>query len=118
MIARLRGIPDLVKSVLPEVAAECHAVIAENVAAQVGPDGTPWTPGAKGEPVLKNAAAAVTAKAIGNVVLLRVDGPEARHHLGIARGRIKRPIIPTGKIPQAMTEAIKRVLLRRLEVGK
>ncbi len=118
MIARLKGIPDLVKSVLPECAAECHAVIAENVAAQVGPDGEPWPPGKDGRPVLANAAAAVTAQAIGTVILLRVSGPEARHHLGIGKGRVQRRIIPTRKVPQAMTKALSRVISRHLEAGK
>ena len=118
MIARLQGIPDLVQSVLPECAAECHAVIAENVAAQVGPDGEAWAPGNDGKPVLQNAAAAVTALAIGNVILLRVSGPEAKHHLGIAKGKVQRRIIPTRKAPQAMTKAIERVIMRRLAAPK
>ncbi len=118
MIAQLRAIPDLVEKVLPEVAAECHKVIAENVAAQRGPDGTPWPKGKDGHPVLVNAADAVTASAIGNVILIRVSGPEARHHLGIAKGKVKREIIPTRKIPKPMVEAMKRVINRRLEAGK
>jgi hypothetical protein len=117
MIARLRAIPDLVTAALAECAAECHAVIAENIAAQRAPDGTPWQPGAKG-PVLVDAAAAVTARAIGNTILIRVSGIEAKHHFGFVRGKIARPIIPTRKAPQPMTKAIERVIMRRLVAGK
>ncbi len=118
MIAQLRGIPDLVEKILPEVADECHAVIADNIAAQVGPDGTRWPMSKNLEPVLVNAAQAVTASAIGNVILIRVTGPEARHHLGIAKGKVKREIIPTRKIPKPMVEAMQRVINRHLEAGK
>lgn len=117
MIAQLRKLPELVESVLPEVAVECKTVIAENIAAQRGPDGTPWQPGARGQPVLQNAAAAITAQAIGNVVLITVSGVEAKHHLGRVRGRIKRPIIPSGRLPQPMAEAIARVVKRKLDTG-
>jgi hypothetical protein len=118
MIARLRGIPDLVKSALPECAAECKAIIAENVAAQRGPDGAAWQPGAKGQPILKDAAGAVSAQAIGNAIVISLSGINAKHHLGAVRGGIARPIIPTRKAPQAMTKAIERVLVRRLQAGK
>ena len=118
MIAHLRAIPDLVQSALPECAAECKAVIAENIAAQRGPDGTPWQPGAKGQPVLEDAVSAVEAIATGNTILIRVSGIEAKHHFGFVRGKIARPIIPTRKAPQPMTKAIERVIMRRLAAGK
>lgn len=47
---------------------------------------------AKGERVVVNAAEAVTVKAIGNVVVVRVDGPEVIHHF---KGR---PLLPLGNV--------------------
>jgi len=117
LIARLRNLPRIVEDVLPEAATELAKIIAGNIAAQRGPDGVPW-PAPKDpetKAVLLNAMKSVTVSAIGRVLLTRVDGPEARHHLGIAKGKVKREIIPTKKIPTPMVEALRRVLLRKLD---
>src|SRR5690242_21841644 len=105
MIRKLRALPRVVEDALPEAAKELEKVIAGNVAAQRGPDGKPWQKAKDGAPVLLEAMKNVTVRAIGRVLLARVVGPEARHHLGIARGRVKREIIPTKQAPAPMNEA-------------
>lgn len=119
MIAKLRDVPKLVEEALPEVADEIKEEIGKNIVAQRGPDGVPWTAPKDPETktVLQNALKAVTSKAIGRVITVMITGPEARHHLGIAKGRIKREIIPTKKLPHTFVNAIERVVGRRLKEG-
>lgn len=116
MIRRLRALPRVVEEALPEAAPELEKVIAGNIAAQRGPDGAAWPPPKDGDTkdVLRNAMKSVTVRAIGRVLLARVGGIEAKHHLGAVKGRVRRPILPSGKAPQPMIEALKRVIFRRL----
>lgn len=116
MIRRLRALPRVVEEALPEAATELEKVIAGNIAAQRGPDGKAWEKPKDPETkdVLRNAMKSVTVRAIGRVLLARVVGVEAKHHLGIVKGRVKREIIPTGRAPQPMIEALRRVIFRRL----
>lgn len=116
MIVRLRALPKIVEEALPAVAREVEQIIAGNIDAQRGPDGVPWPrPADRTESiVLRNAMKSISVKAIGNVILARVSGPEARHHLGIAKGRTTRPLIPTKKLPQPFVEAMRRVIERRV----
>jgi hypothetical protein len=117
MIRRLRALPRAVDEALPEAAKELEQIIAGNIAAQRGPDGEKWAPAKDPETtaVLRNAMKNVTVRAIGRVLLARVVGPEARHHLGLIKGRVMRRIIPTAKVPKAMADALRRVVERRLK---
>lgn len=117
MVAKLRSITPRVREALPEVAKEVRAVLVANIAAQRGPDGTPWPKTQDGKPALVNAGANLTAQVVGGTILVTLDGPEARHHLGIARGRVRRPILPSKGIPGPVVEAIGRVLGRKLGEG-
>lgn len=114
IIARLRRLPKIVEEVAPELAKELKSAIASNVAAQRGPDGKKWAPGKDGQDLLQNAMASVDVIAVGNVIVATVRGPTARHHLGIAKGRVKREVIPTKKIPAPFIEAAKRILARKI----
>ena len=117
MIARLRGLGATTREAVPEVADECKTVLAGNIAAQRGPDGEAWPKSKDGAPVLVNAAKELTAQAVNGAVLITLRGPEARHHLGIAKGRVQRRILPSKGIPAPMSEAIRRVLFRKLDAG-
>lgn len=115
MLAKLRTLPGMVERSAPDVAKALDGEIRRNIAAGTGPDGTPWKPTKHGRKPLQNAGSALTTKAIGTVVLARIDGPEARHHRGAVRGSSKanwlaRPILPSGKIPKPVTTAIHSVL--------
>ena len=115
MIAKLGALPGMVGRAAPAVAEAFDAELQRNIAAGVGPDGTPWRATKDGREPLVNAGDALSVKAVGNVVLARLDGIEARHHLGAIRGSSKsnwlaRPILPNAKIPKPVTTAIAAVL--------
>lgn len=117
MSAKLRAVSGMVARSAPEVALALEGELQRNIAAGVGPDGKPWKPTADGRAPLANAAAALSVKAHGTVVLATLDGVEARHHLGVVRGSSKerwlaRPILPNAKIPAPVTRAIHSALER------
>lgn len=97
----------------PLVAVELEKEIRANIAAGRDPDGAPWAKTQAGAVPLRNAGKALTVKAMGSVVLAKLVGPEARHHLGTAAGKIRRQILPTKRVPRSMTLAIKRVLAKK-----
>lgn len=110
-IERLRKLGKVfVSGSAPIVAKAIDKEIAKQIDASEGPDGKPWKPTKAGTAPLQNASEAVTVKAIGKVVLVKVVDVEARHHLGAVKGKVKREIIPTGAIPTPITRAITRVL--------
>lgn len=112
-IRRLRELENLVPDAAPAVANTLDKEIRHQIARGVGPDGQRWKPTKKGERPLQNAAKALTVRPVGNVVLATLEGPEALHHLGRARGGVRREILPTGKIPEPMTKAITKVIEER-----
>jgi hypothetical protein len=114
-IAKLRGLSNLAPRIAPEVARELERELRENVAAGRGPDGKPWEPTKDGRRPLKNAARQVSASAVGTVIIARVDGIEARHHVGAVRGGTARPMIPTGSIPDPVSRAIEAVATRAFD---
>jgi hypothetical protein len=103
----------LVKDAAPAVAKATEAHMQEQIAAGQGPDGKAWQLTAEGKRPLRNAGAAVTVRAIGTVILVRLTGPEVKHHRGIARGRIRRQVIPTRKDFGPIARAIRTVLGER-----
>lgn len=120
MIAKLRSLRGMVERSAPEVAEALDSEIKKNITAGVAPDGTPWKPKKDGGKPLQNAGKAVTTKAVGTVVLSRVDGVEARHHLGAVKGSSKanwlaRPILPSRRIPKPVTTAIHKILISEFE---
>jgi hypothetical protein len=112
-IRRLRSVQGLAKDAAPFVADALKEEIDAQIARGQGPDGRPWVRTDEGRAPLKNAAKAVTVKALGATIVARVEGPEAYHHRGQTRGNIVRPIIPTGRLTAPFTRAIKRVLAER-----
>jgi hypothetical protein len=121
-IARLRSLPHLARDSAPAVARAVEAEIVRQIGRGVGPDGKAWAPTEDGNRPLQNAAKALTVRALGTTIICRLDGPEARHHLGFVRGGKVRQILPTGKIPDPMTRAIRSVVERKflehMEVGR
>lgn len=85
----------------PDMAREVASIMQSEVAASVAQgrsiDGVAWAPKKDGGKPLANAAAHVTAKAIGNVAIITLRGVEVFHHYGA--GRVpRRPILPSGGI--------------------
>lgn len=117
MVAKLRAMRGMVTRSAPGVAQALDAELRRNITAGVGPDGTPWKPTLDGRTPLANAGKALSTRAVGTVVLAKLEGVEARHHLGAIRGSSKarwlaRPILPNRKIPAPVDGAIRTVLQR------
>lgn len=113
MSAKLRALPGMVERAAPAVASALDAHLRRTIAAGTSADGTPWTPTKDGRRPLQNAAKALTTRAVGTIVLARLEGVEARHHKGEVRGAekgLKRRILPVGKIPQPVVGAMHGIL--------
>jgi len=106
-----------VREALPEISRELRTVLLENIAAQRGPDGRPWPATQDGRQALKNAGEDLTVQVVNNTILATLTGIPARHHTGAARGKVRRPILPTKGIPAPVVEAIGRVVRRKLGGG-
>lgn len=113
-IARLRALPKaMTQDAAPAVAVELERELVAQIGRAEGPDGKPWPLTKGGGRALQGAARDLTVRAIGDVVLARLDGVHARHHLGAVRGAVRRPILPSGRLPDPMTRAVKHVLEQR-----
>jgi hypothetical protein len=112
-IDRLNQLGDLPAEVAKDVAPALDAEIRKNISAGVDPEGKPWLPTKDGKKPLANAGAALSVKAISSVVQAKLVGHVALHHLGAAKGNIRRQILPSSRLPQPMTAAIKAVAAKR-----
>lgn len=117
IIARIRQIPELARRAAPDVALAIEAELERNIAAGTSPEGVPWAPTKAGGKPLTKAANAIAVVAVGATILVKLTGPEARHHLGNARGRITRQIIPTDAIPQPMADKVREVITKHFEAA-
>ena len=120
-IARLRKLKSFVTRVAAKVATAAREEILAGVAQATGPDGKPWLPTEDGHKPLQNAGKALSAKAVGTVVLVELEGVEARPDRGKVRGGTRRPSLPTAGLPDSMARAIEKVvndeLARELDGG-
>lgn len=112
-IRRLRSVDGLAQDAAPHVATALKEELDAQIARGQGPDGTPWVKRDDGGRPLRNAAEATTVTAVGSVIVARVTGHHAFHHRGQTRGNVVRQILPSGKLTQPFTRAIKRVLDER-----
>jgi hypothetical protein len=113
MVKRIREIGLIPERVAPAIAIELDRELRRQIAAGEAPDGSKWPLTKKGEKPLQNAAAGLTVRALGSRIVARLTGPAVRHHLGIARGRIKRQVLPSTKLPERVIAAIRRVVEER-----
>jgi hypothetical protein len=113
MIATVRAIPRLCVTAAPEVADAVRTELARTIAAGTSPEGKRWEPRKHdgGRP-LENAAAAVHVGAVGSTIYVRLIGPEARHHLGHARGGTVRQVIPVDRLSSELASVVRDVLAR------
>jgi hypothetical protein len=109
-IAQLNELGELPARSAPKIAVALKREIEANVARQVGPDGKPWPATEAGTPALKNVGSHLRVVAVGSVVIAELEGHYARHHLGAVRGKRKRQILPSGKLTEPMTRAVKSVV--------
>ncbi len=114
-IARLRQLPGLVQRAAPEIARAVELELRLQIGAGVDPSGKALVRTAEGKQPLRGAAAALEVHVVGTVVVCSLTGVEARHHLGWVKGGIRRQILPTGRIPDPMTRAIRKVCVKHFE---
>jgi hypothetical protein len=118
----LRMSEHLDEDVAKDVRGELESTIAGNIAAQRDPYGHAWQPAKDDLPLLVNAAKAVSVTRSGTTIAMTVTGPEARHHIGNARGYhggsaklggFRRTLIPFKSLPGPFIAVIRKVLQRR-----
>lgn len=107
-ISRIRYLSELGQRSAPSVAKALERELGAQIAAGVDPNGKPLQPTKEGKTPLTGAAKALRVRPIGSVVLATLEGPEALHHQGRARGGVRRQILPTGgAIPPTVERAVK-----------
>lgn len=114
-ILKLRGLGDLTKEIAPDVAAEFRSQLEAQIAAGTDSNGTQWQLTKDGKQPLRNAAKALRVSSQGSVVTAQLTGPEALHHLGKAKGHVRRQILPSKRLPKKLIEAIKAVVAKRMK---
>lgn len=108
-VRKLRALGGTPKAIAPLLSTELRPVVDAQISAGQDPYGNAWPLTQAGAKALQNAAAYVTLRAVGTVVLATVIGPPAMHHLGKAAGRITRRIIPLKKIPGSWSKVARAV---------
>src|SRR5262245_33325304 len=111
MIATVAKLPELARTAAPDVADAVRSELERTIAAGTTPDGKPWDRTEDGQQPLQHAAKALRVVAVGTTIYVRLTGPEARHHLGRARGGKVRQVIPVGKIPERMGDSVRNALV-------
>ncbi len=115
-IARLEHLPqELVAATVPEAARALHTDITAHVAAAESPDGAAWQPKQDGGAPLVGADQDVSVDVVGTVVLVKLKGKFVRHHKGTARGGIRRQVIPTRNVPDAVARAIGKAMTKHFQ---
>jgi hypothetical protein len=117
-IRRLRAMPEALKQgALPEVAQALDEDIHEQAGAGRAPDGSTWQPKQDGGQPLVGVENDVDVSVVGSVVLVKLTGKFVRHHRGMARGGIRRQVIPTRKVPDAVVRAISKALAKSFQAS-
>lgn len=108
---------EAIEAIVPELGYVIEAELKRTANAGTTPDGEQWKPTIEGNPPLANAARAIAVVSEGNKVYVTIRGPEARHHLGAGRGRVKREIIYTSEndLPETLLERMRAVVARVFE---
>jgi hypothetical protein len=112
MIERLRSLGD-VEQFAPDVAKELRSQILKGAENEQGPDGSAWPATADGHQPLQNAAQHLRVTAVGSRIVARLSGHYVNQSIGWTRGGKARPIMPTRRLSQPMSEAIKAVIRKR-----
>lgn len=100
---------------LDAVAAEAKKQILDDARKQIGPDGLAWAKTKDGRQALRNLERELVVRVVRGAVVVRLSGHYARHHLGAVRGAKRRQMIPTGKFPDQMIEAVRAVVQREFD---
>lgn len=123
MIDRLRTLagPKVGERVAARAAPRVDAAIKKTARAGTTPDGRPWKPKKDGGRPLVHAADHIQTRALGNIVVTTLTGPDAFHQKGLG-GKPTRPIIPdAGTVPKGIKDAALEAaaeVVRELAEGK
>jgi hypothetical protein len=110
-IEKCATLPDaIIKKAPPAIAKELESDIKRTADAGQAPDGTAWQPTLEGKRPLKSAASDVSVRTSGTTIIASLTGNAVKHHKGTARGRIRRQVLPTRKIPDAVVRAMRKVM--------
>ena len=108
MIASCRAAGRLATDAAPEVARNVESSLKATAAAGTTPDGTAWASRKRdGGRAMADADKAVSARAIGTVILIKLTGPEVFHHYGSPPGKPPRQVIPVGSMPAKLGNAVR-----------
>lgn len=113
-LERLRRIPEALEAARPKLVAVIKRHLTQANAAGLTPDGKPYQRTQDGHVPLRHGAKSLRVKAAGSLLIARVQGIEALHSLGEARGEIQRSMLPLGPIPPAMGAELSRVVMDHL----
>lgn len=108
---RIGNLASVVDRAKPRLVRALEVVIARQVASGADPYGKAWKKTKQGQQPLRGAASAVDVRATGNVLTVTVTRHHARHHLGAVRGKVRRRILPSKKLPNPYAAAVRRVLV-------
>ena len=114
-IAALRKLAKLPEDVAAAIRDQLEIELKRTANAGQSPEGTAWPKNEDGSKSLAKAANELVVTVVGTTVLARVSCPYNLHHLGVARGRRVREILPTGDtLPIPVAKAVERVLRARI----
>lgn len=108
-IDNLRSINSLVDAAAEELAPVVKQQLVDNYTKGQSPYGDPWPATIDGHQPLKNAASNVRVSAIGNTIVVSIDGRYVFHNYGA--GSPKRTLLPEGGLPARMGDAIRMGLV-------
>lgn len=114
--AMLRLVADgaLSDAAVADVATAVDKFVKGTIAAGTDSYGVPWQPKKDGTPFRFVKTSDVVTGSIGRTIITRIKTREAvLHHYGFARGGVKRPILPIGKLPPKLISAIRTAAVNR-----
>ncbi len=91
-INKLRDVGSMGGKVAPVVAEALEAALVGTIAVGVTPAGEPWKPTLKGAKA--DLGSKLTVTPAGTAVVVQLGGKSHLHNIGIARGKIRRQVIP------------------------
>lgn len=109
-IAKIHALGELPRAVGPKVAAAVERETLAQIARGTDPTGKPWPLTRDGERPLQHAGSALSVSFIGGAVVMSLEGPEALHGTGKARGHVLRRILPRGGLPAPLSRVISETI--------
>lgn len=115
-IRNLRSAKGLMKAAAQELAPVVEQKLKATISAGKTPLGTPWPAKNDGSRTLVNASDALSVETTGTVILIKLTGHYVLHHFGMARGHVRRQMIPYSSGDLALFSNAIRVGL--VDIGK